>query len=267
MRKENKEILKVFVGIWLFLFFILLIVMIGYETYHVYPNLNEFRYVNVILSVFITNSILGSLIATRQIFSIYVPALMLTFLTRDREQQQKYDRIKIALTVSALILGFLSPLVLTQLIVPEYVPMKFQFFRLAESPKMAFSGPPPWQTGNLILLYFQNSLLPSLGLSFLFVPILIAIFRVHAPFLQKSRIDNHFSSWRSCVLHFCFPSQHRPYVSQLLFSPTSFFDSCFCDKLCFKEGTEESCDWAYNLLPNFVCLFHLGDPELLRYRL
>lgn len=134
-------------------------------------------------------AILGALIATRQIFAIYVPALLSTFLMRGGERSQKLDRIGTALAVSALILGFLGPLVLTQLIVPEYVPMKFQFFRLAESPKMAFSGPPPWQTGNLVLLYFQNSLLPSLGLSFLFVPILITIFRVHATFLQKSRIE------------------------------------------------------------------------------
>jgi 4-amino-4-deoxy-L-arabinose transferase-like glycosyltransferase len=126
---------------------------------------------------------LGALIATRQIFAIYTPALLLPFMMRGRKQQQKHYRVKITLTVSALILGFLGPLVLTQLIVPEYIPIKFQFFRLAESPKLASQS--PWQTGNLVSLYFQKSLLPSLGLSFLFVPILIAIL----PFLQKNRIE------------------------------------------------------------------------------
>jgi len=63
MNKENKEILRVFISIWLFIFWVLFMFMIGYEFFDVYPNLNEFRYVNVFLSALITTSILGSLVA------------------------------------------------------------------------------------------------------------------------------------------------------------------------------------------------------------
>ncbi len=119
-------------------------------------------------------TILGALIATRQIFAIYVPAFLLTpFIGRIKRQPQKEARAKSALSISALILGFLSPVLLTQFIVPEYTPIKFQFLRLIESPSMALTSPE--QTGNLITQYFENSLLSSLGLIFLFVPVMIAI--------------------------------------------------------------------------------------------
>ncbi len=119
-------------------------------------------------------TILGALIATRQIFAIYVPALLLTpFMGHIKQQKQKNTKAKYVLSISALFLGFLSPLLLTQLVVPDYTPIKFQFLRLMESPTMAFTS--SGRSGNLILQYFENSLLSSLGLSFIFVPVMIAI--------------------------------------------------------------------------------------------
>ncbi len=56
---------------------------------------------------------------------------------------------------------------MTQLIVPEYAPLKFQLYRLEEAPTLAtsLSG----QSGDLVSLYVEKSLLPSLGLNFLFI--------------------------------------------------------------------------------------------------
>lgn len=125
-------------------------------------------------------TVLGALIATRQIFAIYLPALLLVFLMK-YPRQQKRSAMRITLIASTLLLGFLGPLAITQLMVPEYAPVKFQLFRLADSSKMASSIPA--YSGNLISLYLQNSLLPSLGLSFLFVPISVGIL----PSLRKNR--------------------------------------------------------------------------------
>jgi 4-amino-4-deoxy-L-arabinose transferase-like glycosyltransferase len=119
-------------------------------------------------------TILGALITTRQIFAIYVPALLLTpAIGYCKLQQQKNTKVKLVLSILALFLGFVTPLILTQLVVPEYTPIKFQLFRLMESPIMASDSPD--KPGNLIVQYFENSLLSSLGLSFLVVPIMIVI--------------------------------------------------------------------------------------------
>ena len=117
--------------------------------------------------------ILGALIATRQIFAIYIPAFLLTTSRITKRQQQKNAGIKSIFSILTLFLGFLSPIMLTQLMVPEYSPLKFQFLRLMESPTLASTH--YGQTENLIIQYFENSLMSSLGLIFLFVPVMIII--------------------------------------------------------------------------------------------
>jgi len=113
--------------------------------------------------------ILGTLLATRQIFAIYTPALLLTTMLGGREHRI-LSRVTLLGAACALVSGFFAPLALTQLIVPEYAPFKFQLYRLEEAPTLAtsLSG----QSGNLVSQYVEKSLLPSLGLSFLFVPAL-----------------------------------------------------------------------------------------------
>jgi len=130
--------------------------------------------------IILSFGILGALILTRQIFAIYVPALLTYLLIRDKSNGQKSLRINTTLAILFLFLGFMLPLVITQLVVPEYPLIGFQYSRLVKSPSMAFS--PPWQSGNLILLYIEKSLLPSLGLSFCFVIFLFILL----PFLRKS---------------------------------------------------------------------------------
>lgn len=120
-------------------------------------------------------TLLGALIATRQIFVIYVPALLLTPTMFSNSQHHLRKLIvKAVPSVLSMLLGFLSPILLTQIIVPEYSPMKFQLLRLMESSTMAsyHSG----TNDNLIVQYIEGSLLSSLGLIFLFVPIMVAIF-------------------------------------------------------------------------------------------
>jgi 4-amino-4-deoxy-L-arabinose transferase-like glycosyltransferase len=126
---------------------------------------------------------LGALITTRQIFAVYVPALFLTFAKTGELLENRNGKLKLTLVLLSLISGFLGPLLLTQLLVPEDVPFEFQFSRLAQAPVLATST--PWQSGNIVSLYFTTSLLPSLGLSFLLIPILIAIL----PSLRRNRIE------------------------------------------------------------------------------
>ena len=116
---------------------------------------------------------LGALVATRQIFAIYVPALIFTALRITKIQRPRNIGTKTVFTILTLALGFFSPIMLTQFVVPEYAPLKFQFLRLMEAPTLASTHYD--QTGNLIVQYFENSLMASLGLVFLFVPAMIVI--------------------------------------------------------------------------------------------
>lgn len=132
-----------------------------------YAETGEYRYGIV---AFLS---LGALIATRQIFAIYVPAFLLTALGITKIKQLKSVGRKSIFSLLLLFLGFFGPIMVTQLMVPEYSPLKFQFSRLMESPTLATTH--FGQTENLFLQYFESSLMASLGLLFLFVPLMIII--------------------------------------------------------------------------------------------
>jgi len=145
--------------------FTFLVFLISWLLIIKYVETIKLRYVIAGFAVF------GALILTRQIYAIYVPALLTCLLVERKYDQKKKNSISLA--ILSLLLGFVIPLALTHAIVPQYSPIRFQYSRLVESPAMAFSR--PWQSGNLVLLYIQRSLLPSLGLNFIFVIVLIIL--------------------------------------------------------------------------------------------